>query len=267
MPLFSIIIPTYGRPRFLDEAIRSVTTQTVDDFECLVVDDGSPTPVEVPGDARVRVIRRRANGGPAAARNTGLEEARGTYVAFLDDDDVYTPDRLELALDGFERAPVTLCWAPHMDERPSGRAIDGRAGDQVLAGSAPHLDATAVERAIVQRFSESYAACEDLDWWVRMADHPVATVPVVGAYIRRHEGPRSRHGLTARIEGSIRLLHEHEEFFEARPSARAFRWKRIGVMARQSGDLATARTAFLRSLRVRPDLRVGAHLLRTLGGR
>jgi glycosyltransferase involved in cell wall biosynthesis len=267
MPLFSVIIPTYGRPRFLEEAIGSVTAQTVDDFECLVVDDGSPAPVEAPGDPRMRVIERPVNGGPAAARNAGLAEALGAYVAFLDDDDVYTPDRLQLALDGLQHAPIALCWAPHMGEKPTGRTINGRAGDDVLAGTTPHLDATAVERTISQRFSESYAACSDLDWWVRMADHPVATVPSVGARIRRHDETRSRHSIDARIQNSIRLLEEHADFFAERPAASAFRWKRVGVMARQSGDLATARTAFLRSLRRRPDLKVGAHLARTLGDR
>lgn len=267
MPLFSVIIPTFGRPLFLSEAVHSVLAQTVEDFECLVVDDGSPTPVEVSADPRVRVVRRDLNGGPAAARNTGLEESQGDYVAFLDDDDVYTPDRLRLALDGLERAPIAVCWAPYMGEEAGGRLIEGRVGDQVLSGTAPHLDVTAVERGIVQPFSESYLACQDLEWWVRMADHRVATVPRVGAWIRRHEGARPGRDLRARIDASIRLLREHEDFFAAQPRAAAFRWKRVGIMARQVGDAATARMALGRSLRAQPNLRASAHLLRAIVGR
>lgn len=268
MPLFSIIIPTFGRPQFLSEAVRSVLAQTVDDFECLVVDDGSPTPVDVPEDPRVRVVRRRLNGGPAAARNTGLEESQGQYIAFLDDDDVYTPERLRLALDGLERAPIAVCWAPYIGEgADDGRLISGRVGDQVLSGTAPHLDATAVDRGIIQPFSESYPACQDLEWWVRMADHPIVTVPRVGARVRRHDEARPGRGLAARIDGSMRLLQEHEDFFAARPPAAAFRWKRVGIMARQAGDSATARMALRRSLRAQPGLKAGAHLLRAIVGR
>ena len=108
-PLFSIIIPTYGRAEYLAEAVDSVLAQTVADFECLVVDDGSPEPVSLSTeDDRVRVLRREINGGPSTARNTGLAHARGRFVAFLDDDDLYLPVRLALALEGLARAPVDL---------------------------------------------------------------------------------------------------------------------------------------------------------------
>src|SRR5437588_9672841 len=108
-PAFTVIVPTYGRPQFLSEAVRSVLDQTVSDLECLVVDDASPEPVIVEGDGRVRIIRRASNGGPPAARNTGIRNARGRYVAFLDDDDLFTTDRLELAVRGLDEAPVALC--------------------------------------------------------------------------------------------------------------------------------------------------------------
>src|SRR3954464_14214558 len=98
MPTFSVIIPTYGRPKFLSEAVASVLAQTCADFECIVVDDAGPELATLPNDARIRVIRRDENGGPPAARNTGIDAARGTYVAFLDDDDVWLPTRLSDAL-------------------------------------------------------------------------------------------------------------------------------------------------------------------------
>src|SRR5512144_2193690 len=94
MPTFSVIIPTYGRAKFLSEAVASVLAQTCADFECIVVDDASPEPATVPDDERVRLSRREENGGPPAARNTGIDAACGTYVAFLDDDDVWVPTRL-----------------------------------------------------------------------------------------------------------------------------------------------------------------------------
>ena len=78
-PLFSIVVPTYGRPEYLGECLASILQQTVEDFEVVVVDDASPDPVELPvEDARLRLLRRDTNGGPAAARNTGMAVAAGT---------------------------------------------------------------------------------------------------------------------------------------------------------------------------------------------
>src|SRR6476661_8300940 len=93
-PMFSVIIPTYGRSSLLAEAVASVLAQSFSDFECIVVDDASPEAPTLPDDLRLRLIVREHNGGPPAARNTGIASATGAYVAFLDDDDVWRPDRL-----------------------------------------------------------------------------------------------------------------------------------------------------------------------------
>jgi GT2 family glycosyltransferase len=93
MPLFSIVIPTYNRARLLEETLASVFAQEETDFEVLVVDDGSTDDTLATlaryGD-RVRVLRQ-ANAGQGVARNLGIQEARGEYVAFLDSDDLWFP--------------------------------------------------------------------------------------------------------------------------------------------------------------------------------
>ncbi|MGH2727704.1 MAG: glycosyltransferase family 2 protein, partial [Actinomycetota bacterium] len=98
-PLVSVIVTTYERQAMLGEAIASVLAQTIQDFEIVVVDDASPTPATAPADPRIRVVRRETNGGEPAARNSGLDAARGRYVAFLDDDDRYVPERLAIGLE------------------------------------------------------------------------------------------------------------------------------------------------------------------------
>jgi glycosyltransferase involved in cell wall biosynthesis len=80
-PEFSVIVPSFDRAEFLGDAIASVQEQTIGDFECIVVDDASPIPVNVSSDPRIRLIRREVNGGCSAARNTGLRAARGRYKA------------------------------------------------------------------------------------------------------------------------------------------------------------------------------------------
>ena len=107
MPQFSVIIPTYNREQLSTEAIRSVLDQTIQDFEIVVVNDGGNVPI-VPDDPRIRILTK-ANGGPASARNHGIRAAQGRYITFLDDDDLYTPDRLALALKGMGGAKVSAC--------------------------------------------------------------------------------------------------------------------------------------------------------------
>jgi glycosyltransferase involved in cell wall biosynthesis len=104
---FSVVVPTRDRPRALARAVRSVLAQTWDQFECIIVDDAGSAPVELPHDERIHRLRREVSGGAGAARNTGCEAASGEFVVFLDDDDVWLPDRLR-ALADLSRASPTL---------------------------------------------------------------------------------------------------------------------------------------------------------------
>jgi glycosyltransferase involved in cell wall biosynthesis len=271
-PQFSVVVPTYGRPAFLAEALGSVLAQTFADFECIVVDDASPEPPELPGDPRVRLVRREENGGPPAARNTGIRAATGHYVAFLDDDDVWLPGRLAAAAEAHLRAPVAICWQSTLgdDRPPTGRVLEGDVSDIVLDGMIPHLGTTSIERSIVPFFDERYDSSEDVEWWLRVAQqHRVATAPVVGLAYRVHDGPRTRTGQRKRVENGRRLLSEHDDWFRAHPRAKAFRLKRMGLSALKVNDRRTALRCFASSLRLDPKPRTAWHALRALapGGR
>lgn len=93
----------------LCDALMSIQAQTVTDWECLVVVDGGDPP-PIPCDERIRIEVRAANGGAGAARNTGIARSSGAYVTFLDDDDTWLPERLELAAEALDRAPVSVCY-------------------------------------------------------------------------------------------------------------------------------------------------------------
>ncbi|MFC6733586.1 glycosyltransferase [Haladaptatus sp. DYSN1] len=103
MPTVSVVIPTYNRSEEVTHAIDSVLAQTYDDFELLVVDDGSTDDTEEVvtsyDDDRVKFIEHEENQGAPAARNTGIEHAEGEYVAFLDSDDEWLPLKLERQVD------------------------------------------------------------------------------------------------------------------------------------------------------------------------
>ena len=103
-PLVSAVIPCYKQGHFLAEAVQSVLGQTINDLECIVVNDGSPDTTRdvamqlASGDPRVRYIEQ-TNRGLAAARNCGLGEARGQFIQFLDADDIIAPDKLRIQTD------------------------------------------------------------------------------------------------------------------------------------------------------------------------
>lgn len=264
-PLFSVVIPTFDRAELLPRAVASVLAQTVGDLEVIVVDDAGPGPVEVPPDPRVRVVRRTTNGGPGACRNTGVDVATGRFVAFLDDDDVWVPHRLELALAGLARAPISVCWARYADEPPGAkRVLEGDVADVILDAVTPHLGATALDRTVYVPHDERYRASEDVEWWRRQAAAaPVATVTATGAVIRRSSAGSRPEVIAARIADAHRVLDDNRSWFRSHPRAAAMRWQRIGLTALSIGDVATARAATRRSFRLHPGIRALVHLVRS----
>jgi glycosyltransferase involved in cell wall biosynthesis len=285
---FSVIIPTFRRPDLVAEAVASVVAQTRSDWECLVVDDGGADGLDgldgldaLDADPRVRVIRRPVSGGPAAARNSGLTEARGSIVTFLDDDDRYGPDRLELAAVALTdpTVDVALCWTAWFDSdadagRPTerstntpaeGRLLYGDIADIVLDATTPHLGATAIRAVAVLRFDERYRAAEDVEWWLRTAAASrVATVARVGCELRRHLGTRANGtDVAGRIAASEQMIRDHHGYFATHPRAEAFRLARMGTLALGANDRAQARSLLTRSIRRRPTALAARSLIRT----
>jgi len=111
-PIVSVIIPIYNRAHVLARAIQSVLDQTYQDFEIIVVDDGSTDNTEEIvksfNDPRIRYIRHEENKGAAAARNTGIKAAKGEFIAFQDSDDKWLPEKLEKQMKVFENAPAKV---------------------------------------------------------------------------------------------------------------------------------------------------------------
>ncbi len=184
-PAVSVVITTFNRARSLQRALESVLAQTFRDYEVIVVNDGSTDATASLllgyGD-RIRVVSQE-NRGIGPARNRAMDEARGRYVAFLDDDDWWHPDKLAVQLEfmashpGFVGCSVPFCFS----HRPSRSAFDpaigsgGRAVEQALrtyaAGhlfvlnSAMMLD---MERAGDLRFEAERETIEDIALHVRM---------------------------------------------------------------------------------------------------
>ena len=129
--LISIIMPAYNGGRFIGEAIESVKAQTYPNWELLIIDDGSSdnTPSIVSEyakyDARLRLLRSPENRGPARARNIGIKEAHGRYIAFLDSDDKWLPRKLQVQIARMEQTGAVFCYTAYrmMDENGDVRRV------------------------------------------------------------------------------------------------------------------------------------------------
>jgi teichuronic acid biosynthesis glycosyltransferase TuaG len=133
IPEVTVITPAHNASRFLPRTVASVRAQTFAEWEMCIVDDsssdGTPELVEslAREDSRIVLIRRPRAGGPAAARNEGIDRARGRYVAFLDSDDLWRPEKLAIQHDFMRRTGSTFTYTGYslIDEqdRPLGRTV------------------------------------------------------------------------------------------------------------------------------------------------
>jgi glycosyltransferase involved in cell wall biosynthesis len=187
MAQISVVIPTFNRAELLTGAIRSVLNQTFQDFEVLIVDDGSsdttPDVVKSFDDNRIHYVRHTAPRGGAAARNTGIARAGGEYVAFLDDDDEWFPHKLasQMAVMRRSEPEVAAIYSGYfIVERATGR-VCGRMTPKAKGDLSAELLANnpiggtscmLVKKDCLEKvgcFDESLPSFQDRDLWIRLS--------------------------------------------------------------------------------------------------
>jgi glycosyltransferase involved in cell wall biosynthesis len=192
MARVSIIIPTYNAAAFVREAIDSALAQTYTDREVIVIDDGSTdeTP-EILASYGTRIrAHRQPNAGVAVARNTALRIAAGTWVAFLDADDIWAPEKVAAQLDAAGDCGWAYTNRFNFDARGLHPDVQSNItlmpeGDVfvplLMRGNFITLSSVLIRKAIVEQFGGFYdqkGGCEDWDLWLRVAaNHPVRYVP------------------------------------------------------------------------------------------
>lgn len=210
-PLVSAVVATYNRADLVAQTLDSILAQSYSDLEVIVVDDGSTDGTgemirERYGD-RVRYVHQD-NAGPSAARNWGIEQARGEYIAFLDDDDLWLPTKIEEQVAALERAPdCVVCYARCEvlgdDGAGTGEVFavsdEGRSGDVfslVLRRTAMLLPTVMVRRATLHEvglFDPALIIGEDTDLFLRlMLRHPAVYLRKTLALVREHEARNTR---------------------------------------------------------------------------
>ncbi|MCO5084588.1 MAG: glycosyltransferase [Rhizobiaceae bacterium] len=266
MPAISVILPTYNRAYCLDRAVGSLLAQTFEDWELILVDDGSTDRTSelrrefasVLG-ARYRDLDSQRRGA-SGARNLGIEAARGEWIAFLDSDDVWIPEKLGLQLDALHASPEAgFCYTDFFEFDDAYHilhprhiipaAMEGSIYPQLLEIRHNLITCPSVmaRRDLVIAnggFDESMRVCEDIDLWTRLSRlAPVVAVrmPLTGVHSRHDqrfpyvESVKGRDFLYRRAAerdgaltgGFLRMLYD--EAFEA-----------FQVVARIKGDVAEA---------------------------
>lgn len=182
-PILTIIIPTYNRGDFLKEAIESVLSQTFADYELIVVDDGSSDHTEdvVREFPNIRYVACSENSGVSHARNVGIKLARGKYTCFLDSDDLWVKNKLEVQIRWMEaHSGCQVCYTDEIWIRKGVRVNPMNkhrkySGD-IFAQSLPLCivsPSSVLMRSSlfdeVGLFDEGLPACEDYDLWLRIS--------------------------------------------------------------------------------------------------
>ena len=288
-PLVSVVVPTYDRPGMLVEAVESVAAQRYPNIELIVVDDGSPTAAATvledwaPNDLTWRSLRHEENRGANAARNSGIRDASGDVIAFLDDDDRWLPETVAAqvaALDEAEAGAV-LVGQRMLSERgevtirlPS---VDGDATAALITGEpAGTFSTLAVRREAVDAAGlpdERFPALQDREWMVRLSQHcefVSLREPLVerrfGDYDQINDDYQSKRDTTVPL-----FVDKHAELAAACGHERQFRaWLATSVAGSGlvNGSYDDARRFAARAIKTDPRSQLAyVYLLLALGGR
>ena len=228
MELVTAVITTHKRtPQIVERALKSILSQTYENIEVIVVDD-SPADfeqrdavramVEGYADRSVSYIPHETCKGACAARNTGLAQAAGTYIAFLDDDDEWKPEKIEKQLAGFtsDRVALVYCDSETVNDTTGEVTVrkseshSGRVYEKLIIGnfigstSFPLLRTQAVREA--EGFDVLMQSAQDYDMWLRLAQkHEVAYVSEPLVIYHVHAGEQISKSFTKKISGMERI--------------------------------------------------------------
>lgn len=280
-PLVTVIVPTYNRADTIRRAIRSVLAQTFQDFEIVVVDDGSTDDTQAAvaefDDSRVRYVRRASNGGEAAARNTGVSEARGEYIAWLDSDDEWFNDKLREQMDllaerGDVDAACTGYVLHHEEFQWENTVIERLPSDRehlmrhLLMGCALGLGTTFVghRRALdhVGQFDETLIRHTDWDWLVRfvrghglaMIERPLARVHFSTARVSARDVEAAARTFVSKHHEDLRQLGRYWG-----RKALARRWLEVARYFYADREFGKGTAYLLRALTQNPVQRPGLY--------
>ena len=267
-PVISVVMPTYNRAHTLCRSVGSILNQTFENFELIIVDDGSKddtaTVVRSFKDSRIRYLRHEHNKGAAAARNTGIRSSQAPYVAFLDSDDKWLPKKLEKQLSVFETTDlrdlgVVICGVTIFDRSGSRSGTPSRRGwvqqdlltlDGYLSNINMLIKRSKAEAELW--FDESLGSSEEWDLQLRLsAISQFDFAP--GILVHKYEDNDDRVYMGENIpKWHAVILDKYEKEYQAMPGVLARQWGGVGLTYWMLGQSGKARQAVWRGLLIRP---------------
>lgn len=258
-PTVSVVVPTYNRAVTLPAALESVFVQTHQPYELVVVDGGSSDGTEdvlaAVDDDRLSVICRDSPAGPSAARNTGIQETNGEYVAFLDADDRWHPHKLDRQLTALERSSASVALTGLSKSTGEPRTRDGANGDvhdAIRRLDVPTYTSTLVasRQALedVGGFDESLPCFEDWELCLRLSkEYEFAFVD--DSLVWKGTDGDNASADPDRLAEAIRSLDGQ---YDLPPSARGQFLADVGITHFEAGRFATGRSYIYRALQADP---------------
>lgn len=278
MPKVSVVIPTCNRPELLTRAVRSVLAQTYQDIEIIVVDDGvkecAEGVVTTFGDPRIRYLKNETSLGGGGARNRGIVEAQGEYVAFLDDDDEWLPEKLRIQIDALEQAPqdVGFCFSAVVnvfsDHEETTHVENGvfDFSQIALRRFKGFLTSTLIlSKAVLDEvggFDESLPSHQEPELIIRVT-RKYRGIGIDQPLVRMNMTPHEHIGgdMSRRIKGKELLLQKHEVLYGEYPAILARHYFQLGLWYRDEGKLVQAREYFSKAFTLSRNPRYLMHWL------
>jgi|GEM_PF-797358 len=274
-PVVSVIIPTHNRAEMLRRAISSVLAQTWQDFEVIVISDGSSDNTEAVirsfNDSIIRLLKHEKSKGASAARNTGLRTARGKYIAFLDDDDEWTANKLAVQVPVIEKSSpeigLVYAWMEYFEDSKSIRILAPKLRGNVFVEMLDKQAIGGCQTIIIKRevintigyFDEELPRGNDGDFIRRIAKYySVDYVPKVLA--RVHVGHEDRISVDSRknLKDAIfalgKRLKDFEEDFSKYPNQKANVLAKIGTTCFMTGQIRKGSSCFRRIMQGDSDI-------------
>lgn len=269
MPKVSVIIPTHNRSAYLHSAVTSVLNQTYQDFEIIIVNDASSDNTEEVvasfTDSRIKYIRHEVSKGDGGARNTGIVNAAGEFIGFLDDDDQWLPDKLGLQVAVLEKSP------PHVGGVYTGQFDIDETDGKILSVYYPrekgdlskHLfekmcivtSTVLFKKQVFEKlgmFDETIPYCNDYDMWIRIAKayhFECIGEPLVKYLIH---AKKLSNNLQLSIKGREVILEKYRPDFSVHRKAYGREYRVLGEIYCYAGDVKKARKIFSKAIKLYP---------------
>ena len=268
-PVVSVVIPTHNRAHFVERAVESVLNQTYSDYEMIVVDDCSsdatPKKFSQTTDPRVRYIRHTRRQGGSAARNTGIAAAKGKFIAFLDDDDEWLPEKLDLQVKLLGKNPtIAMVYSGFFTVNNANKKVlnvvrpnkCGHLYDSLLQLNCIGTTSTAMIRrecfTRVGTFDTSLPSFQDWDLWLRIArKYEIGCVEEPLVRFFDHD-VRITHDFDARIEGKKKVRRKILRDIENKPRISSYHHFKIGRFYCQKGDVPNGRKELFKAIKLHP---------------